>query len=137
MQALTVGLKMLTRMHFRKFRHDHFKRETVILPTGSRKSLIFQAFPLVLNHFEGNQSSHQSIAVVISTQSNHHSHNYVNDISIFCIIAMRSQTSNQTCTPHREVGRITGASRHLWLETEPKAKHGGSSVNGSTRLVII
>ena len=37
-----------------------------ILPTGSGKSLIFQDFPLVLDHFEGNQSLHQSINVVIS-----------------------------------------------------------------------
>ena len=65
-----------------KFGLDHFKGETesckiikelilgqvifVILPTGSGKSLIFQAFLLVLDHFEGNQSSHQPIAVVIS-----------------------------------------------------------------------
>ena len=59
---------------------DHFKEKQslamkelilgrdafVILPTGSGKSLVFQAFPLVLDHFKGNQSSHQSIAVVIS-----------------------------------------------------------------------
>ena len=38
----------------------------VILPTGSGKSLIFKAFPLVMDHFKGNQSSHNSIAVVIS-----------------------------------------------------------------------
>ena len=43
----------------------------VILPTGSGKSLIFQAFPLVMDHFEGNQSSHQSIAVVISPLVSH------------------------------------------------------------------
>ena len=38
----------------------------VILPTGSGKSLIFQAFPLVLDHFEGNHGRHQSIVDVIS-----------------------------------------------------------------------
>ena len=38
----------------------------VILSTGSGKSLIFQAFPVVMDPFEENQSSHQSIAVVIS-----------------------------------------------------------------------
>jgi len=38
----------------------------VILPTGSGKSLIFQAFPLVLDYIEGNHGRHQSIVVVIS-----------------------------------------------------------------------
>ena len=63
-----------------KFRLDHFKEKQslaikelilggdafVILLTGSGKSLSFQAFPLVLDHFEGNLSSHPFIAVVIS-----------------------------------------------------------------------
>ena len=63
-----------------KFRLDHFKEKQslaikelilgrdafAILPTGSGKSLFFQAFPLVLDHFKGNESSHQPIAVVIS-----------------------------------------------------------------------
>ena len=63
-----------------KFRLDHFEERQslaikelilgrdafVILPTGSGKSLIFEAFPLVLDYIKGSQSSHQSIAVVIS-----------------------------------------------------------------------
>ena len=38
----------------------------VILPTGSGKSLIFQAFALVLDYIEGNHGRHLSIVVVIS-----------------------------------------------------------------------
>ena len=57
----------------------------VILPTGSGKSSIFQAFPLVLDHFEGSQSAHQSFAGAVVIHDFHNSRRRGGLVMTFCM----------------------------------------------------